>query len=109
MGFRSILAKPFAAIVASETKKWSLNPELSQQKTFRSLIQKGAPTVFGKDHGFGSIQSYDEFKKQVKGACDFLLLDLKEILLEEEMYEAVNEVDNELQRRGINSDDLDLI
>lgn len=65
MGFRSVLAKPFAAYIANETKKWSLNPELSQRQTFKSLIQKATPTVFGKDHGFESIQSYEDFKKQV--------------------------------------------
>ncbi len=65
MGFRSVLAKPFAAYIAKETKKWSLNPEVSQKKTFSNLIHKAAPTAFGKDHGFESIQSYDDFKKQV--------------------------------------------
>ncbi len=65
MGFRSVLAKPFAALVAAQTKKWSLNPQLSQQNTFNSLVKKATPTVFGKDHGFDSISGYDDFKKQV--------------------------------------------
>ncbi len=65
MGIRSVLAKPFAAYVANETKTWSLNPDLYQQKVFQSLIDGGKNTLFGKDHGFGDIKSYDDFKKQV--------------------------------------------
>ncbi len=65
MGFRSVLAKPFAALIAGQTKKWSLQPQLSQQNTFHSLVKKAIPTVFGKDHGFESIRSYADFKKQV--------------------------------------------
>ncbi|HEV8515072.1 MAG TPA: GH3 auxin-responsive promoter family protein, partial [Cyclobacteriaceae bacterium] len=65
MGIRSVLAKPFAAYIAKETKTWSSNPDLYQQKTFQSLIDSAKNTVFGKDHGFVDIKSFDDFKKQV--------------------------------------------
>ena len=65
MGIRSVLAKPFAAYIASQTKEWSMKPEVYQQKVFESLIQTGRKTLFGKDHGFESIKSYEDFKKQV--------------------------------------------
>src|SRR5260221_2759721 len=65
MGIRSVLAKPFAALVARETKEWSLNASLHQQKIFQSLLDTGKNTLFGKDHGFSSIHSYDDFKKQI--------------------------------------------
>jgi len=65
MGIRSVLAKPFAAYIASETKKWSLQPALVQHKTFSYLIDKGRTTAFGKDHDFGSIRNYEDFKKRV--------------------------------------------
>src|SRR5690349_7503955 len=65
MGIRSVLAKPFAAYIASETKKWSLEPFRFQQKTFHDLIDKGRATLFGKDHDFGSIRNYEDFKKRV--------------------------------------------
>jgi len=65
MSIRSVLAKPFAAYLAKETKTWSLNPDLYQEKTFQSLIESGKNTRFGKDHGFEVIKSYDDFKKQV--------------------------------------------
>lgn len=65
MGIRSILAKPFAAFIAAETKKWSQNPHLYQEKLRQYLIREAAQTVFGKDHNFGSVKNYDDFKKNI--------------------------------------------
>jgi hypothetical protein len=65
MGIRSVLAKPFAAYIASQTRKWSLNPAVYQQKTFDYLIDQGRQTLFGRDHNFDSIRNYDAFKKNV--------------------------------------------
>ncbi|MEJ7644071.1 MAG: GH3 auxin-responsive promoter family protein [Chryseolinea sp.] len=65
MGLRSSLAKPFAAFIASNTKKWSLDPFRYQQKIMHDLIQGGSLTAFGKDHDLQSIRNYDDFKKNV--------------------------------------------
>ncbi|MBX2963796.1 MAG: GH3 auxin-responsive promoter family protein [Cyclobacteriaceae bacterium] len=65
MGIRSVLAKPFAAYVAAQTRKWSLNPVLYQQKTMQDIVQQARHTVFGRDHQFESINTYDDFKKLV--------------------------------------------
>ncbi|HYF67572.1 MAG TPA: GH3 auxin-responsive promoter family protein [Ohtaekwangia sp.] len=65
MGIRSLLAKPFAAYIAAETRKWSLQPEKSQQAILINLIANGKQTLFGRDHGFDTIRNHDEFKKQV--------------------------------------------
>ncbi len=65
MGFRSFLAKPFASIIASETKQWSLQPALFQDRTLKKITQKAAKTQFGLDHGFDSISTYDDFKRSV--------------------------------------------
>lgn len=65
MGIRSVLAKPFAAYIASQTKKWSLAPHLYQQKIFNHLVSEASATVFGKDHDFSAIRNYDDFKKRV--------------------------------------------
>lgn len=65
MGIRSILAKPFAAYIAKETKTWSANPDLYQLRTFQSLVDGARRTVFGKDHGFEDIKLYSEFRNQV--------------------------------------------
>ena len=36
-----------------------------QQDIFKSLIKTARNTVFGKDHGFDNISSYDDFRKMV--------------------------------------------
>ncbi len=65
MGIRSILAKPFAAFIASETKRWSREPEVHQAKIMEHLIDQANQTSFGKDHSFGLIKNYDDFKKNI--------------------------------------------
>jgi hypothetical protein len=65
MGIRSVLAKPFAAYIAAQTKKWSFQPEKYQQEVLHYLVEKGKSTAFGKDHGFGTIRTYEDFKRQV--------------------------------------------
>jgi hypothetical protein len=65
MGIRSVLAKPFAAYIAAQTKKWSLNPEASQKKTFHDLITGAKATLFGRDHNFDGIRNYADFRKSV--------------------------------------------
>lgn len=65
MGIRSVLAKPFAAVIARQTKKWSLNPEKYQRQIFNSLITTAKSTTFGKDHSFSEIKNYDDFKSRV--------------------------------------------
>lgn len=65
MGIRSILAKPFAAFIAAETKRWSREPEVHQAKIMEHLVDQARETAFGKDHSFVSIKDYDTFKKHV--------------------------------------------
>ncbi len=65
MGIRSVLAKPFAAYIAGQTKEWSGKPGLYQRRVFQELLEGGRATLFGKDHGFADIHSYDDYKKQV--------------------------------------------
>lgn len=65
MGIRSVLAKPFAAYVAAQTKKWSLNPVSYQQKTMLEITRQAQNTVFGRDHHLEAIKTYEEFKKLV--------------------------------------------
>ncbi|WP_020530732.1 GH3 auxin-responsive promoter family protein [Flexithrix dorotheae] len=65
MGIRSFLSKPFAKIVYTQQKSWSLNPVGTQNKVFNYLIKGAKHTVFGKDHGFSDIKNYEDFKKRV--------------------------------------------
>ncbi len=65
MGFRSFIIKPFASYVAAQTKKWSGKPFDHQQKVFTNLIHRGKSTLFGKEHDFQSIKTYEDFKQRV--------------------------------------------
>lgn len=65
MGIRSVLAKPFAAFIASQTRKWSREPHKFQHKIFDDLIKTGGATRFGKDHNFSAIRNYEDFKGRV--------------------------------------------
>ncbi len=65
MGIRSVLAKPFASYVARETKKWAANPSYYQDQIRKEIVSRAGKTVFGKDHGFEEIKSYEDFKRQV--------------------------------------------
>lgn len=65
MGIRSVLSKPFAAYIAAQTNAWASKPGYYQQKTFQHLLEQAKNTIFGRDHGFADIKTYDDFRKQV--------------------------------------------
>jgi len=65
MGTRSILSKPLAAYIAKQKQQWSLQPELSQEKVLKHLLQKGTRTAFGRDHHFADVRTYEDFKQAV--------------------------------------------
>ncbi|CAN5481344.1 GH3 auxin-responsive promoter family protein [soil metagenome] len=65
MGFRSLLAKPFAAYIAGQTKEWSSKPVFYQQMVLDSLLKGAKGTQFGRDHGMDAVTNHESFKKQV--------------------------------------------
>ena len=65
MGFRSVLARPFAAYIARQTRAWSSQPVAVQEAVRRRLIRQAADTQFGRDHGFTDIRTHEDFKRQV--------------------------------------------
>lgn len=65
MSIKSILSKPFAKLIAKKVYKDSFNAAQVQQKIFRHLISEAEHTLFGKDHHFSKITSYEDFKQQV--------------------------------------------
>ena len=46
MSIKSFSAKIFAKYIAKQTRKWSANPEETQQKVFEYLIKNAANTHF---------------------------------------------------------------
>jgi hypothetical protein len=65
MSIRTLLAKYLAKKNHKKTLKWSQKPIESQKKVFESLILQAKETQFGKDHNFESIQTYQDFRKQI--------------------------------------------
>lgn len=65
MSLKSFFAIPFAKLAIRGVKKWANNPHHTQKKVFDHLINKGKLTIFGKDHEFDKIQSYEDFKQRV--------------------------------------------
>ena len=65
MGFKSTLVQPFAKYIARKIDRWAARAVECQDEVFAELMRKGKQTVFGKDHDFASIKSYEDFKKRV--------------------------------------------
>ena len=62
---KSFFAKIYAAKIAKKIQKWSSKPIETQNKVFVYLINQAKNTVFGQDHNFSEINSYNDYKKQV--------------------------------------------
>ena len=65
MSLKAAAAKIFAKRVQKSIKKWSSRPVATQEKVLKNLIRQAQKTVFGNDHNFAEIHTYEEFKKQV--------------------------------------------
>lgn len=65
MGYKSILSRPLAAIVYLRIRYIRKNALSCQLKVFTRLISMGRKTVFGRDHDFGKIHSYADFRQRV--------------------------------------------
>ncbi|MFB9844877.1 GH3 auxin-responsive promoter family protein [Mucilaginibacter ginsenosidivorans] len=65
MGLKAALSRIFAAWVNRDIDRIRRNSVALQQKTFQYLVEQAKHTVFGRDHHFDSIKTYDDFKKNV--------------------------------------------
>lgn len=65
MNVKSMLAKPFAAIIHKQIKKGMLNAVQDQQTIFKDLIKNAKQTKFGKDHFFSNINTHQDFDNAV--------------------------------------------
>jgi hypothetical protein len=65
MGIRSILSKPFASYIHYQTARWKKNPVAYQQATLKRIVSQASQTIYGKEHGFSDIKTYDDFRNQV--------------------------------------------
>ncbi|WP_418264445.1 GH3 auxin-responsive promoter family protein [Flavobacterium faecale] len=65
MFIKSVAAKIFAKKVFQKTQLWATNPIATQKAVFDSIIKAARNTEFGKDHHFETIETYQDFAKQV--------------------------------------------
>src|SRR5687768_9875706 len=65
MGLKTTAAKWLAKRVHKSTQKWCMHPLETQKKVFDNLLEGGKDTLFGDDHDFTYIKSYNEFKEAV--------------------------------------------
>jgi len=62
---KALLAKPFARQIQKKVSKWANNPIETQDTVFKNLISEATSTLFGKDHDFININSYEDYVKRV--------------------------------------------
>ena len=65
MQIKTLLAKLFAQIIFKKIKKESKTALADQDVIFLSLINQAKSTLFGKDHFFSTIGTYEDFKRLV--------------------------------------------
>ncbi|HUM47672.1 MAG TPA: GH3 auxin-responsive promoter family protein [Chitinophagales bacterium] len=65
MSVKSILAGPFASVIARQVMKWSKDAARSQEFLFHKLIHDGKKTAFGKEHDFQNITTHKDFIERV--------------------------------------------
>jgi hypothetical protein len=65
MGLKATLSKVFAAWVNKDLNHIRKNAPKIQQKVFEQLIESANTTAFGRDHYFGDIKTYEDFKRLV--------------------------------------------
>jgi hypothetical protein len=65
MGLKAAFSKVFAVYVNRQLNYIRQNAVKLQQNTFSNLIFDAKDTAFGRDHHFGDINSYEDFKKNV--------------------------------------------
>lgn len=62
---KAFLGKHLASRAVKEIQDWSSRPLESQENWLHKLLSQAKDTTFGKEHDFGSIKSYEDFKKAV--------------------------------------------
>ena len=65
MAIKSVLSKVFASFVVKGIQKWKANAVAAQERTLKQLVAQASDTVFGNDHHFSEIKTYEDFKARV--------------------------------------------
>ncbi len=65
MGLKAFISKYYAAWQIKKLASWETNAIQIQERVRAELIDKAKDTLFGKNHSFNTIKTYDDFKKQI--------------------------------------------
>lgn len=65
MGWKSALIKPYAAYISRRIDRMAKNAVRDQHAIRRQIVEKARDTIYGRDHHFGDIRSYEDFKAAV--------------------------------------------
>lgn len=65
MKIKSFLAKPYAYIVHARVRKGMATAVADQQAILQYLLKNGSRTVFGKEHNFQQVKTYEDFRNAV--------------------------------------------
>jgi len=62
---KSLLIRPYAKYIKRQVRRERRSVHEDQKRIFKTLIEKGRKTQFGKDHDFENIKTEEDFKNQV--------------------------------------------
>lgn len=65
MGWKSLIVSPYAAYISRKIEQMAANAIEDQHNIRQRIVKKGRETVFGKDHAFDQIKSYDDFRNHI--------------------------------------------
>ncbi|MFD0863160.1 GH3 auxin-responsive promoter family protein [Sungkyunkwania multivorans] len=65
MSIKSFAARIFAKRIQKKVAKWANHPIETQEKIFKELIAGAKDTIFGVDHDFKNIQTYEDFAQRI--------------------------------------------
>ncbi len=65
MKIKSFLAKPFASYIHKQIRKGMQSAVEDQKKILRELLKTGRKTDFGREHHFGEVNTYEEYRQSV--------------------------------------------
>ncbi len=65
MSMKPKIVKIASGFYVKKIKKWSSDPIEIQKQILNNLISQAEKTLFGEDHEFSNIKSYEDFKRNV--------------------------------------------
>jgi len=65
MGIRAAIVRPFANHLHRRISGWSVHAVAAQARIMKQLVEGARHTRFGRDHQFGLIRTYDDFRQAV--------------------------------------------